>query len=176
MYGRYGTSTSGLICSHGSELDTRIPRPKLPKTALPSVLRKKLGLKPRGEGKGEVEDEDDVIWKPGSGVLAAAGSAPDGKFLKRRSGMPRASAGAASVNHRAVISKPRLVTAHATKETTKVSAPLKNSSQNKLPPIQPLHKVKMGKEKVEGNKRATRSTTKKQFVESCASLEIVGHN
>ena len=174
MYGRYGTSTSGLTCSHGSELDTRIPRPKLPKTALPSVLRKKLGLKPRGKGK---EEEDEDIWKPGSGVLAAAGSAPDGKFLKRRSGMQKA-LGAASVNHRAVVSKPRLAT-NATKEqtnTTAMTAPLKNSSQNKLPPIQPLHKLKMGNEKVDVNKRATRSTTKKQHVESCSSLEIVGHN
>ena len=176
MYGRYGTSTSGLTCSHGSELDTRIPRPKLPKTALPSVLRKKLGLKPRGKGK---EEEDEDIWKPGSGVLAAAGSAPDGKFLKRRSGMQKA-LGAASVNHRAVVSKPRLAT-NATKEQTNTTAmttatPLKNSSQNKLPPIHPLHKLKMGNEKVDVNKRATRSTTKKQHVESCSSLEIVGHN
>lgn len=167
MYGRYGTSTSGLTCSHGSELDTRIPRPKLPKTALPSVLRKKLGLKPRKEE----EEEDDVIWKPGSGVLAAAGSAPDGKFLKRRSGMPKAS-GAASANHRAVISKPRLAKDTNT-ITMATAAPLKNS-QNKLPLIQPLHKLTMGKDKIDGNKRATRSTTKKQYVTSCASLEIVG--
>ena len=66
MSGTY--SKSGLQCSHGSELDTKIPRPKMPKTALPPgkqlifliltnrflikqiyylELRQKLGLKPR---------------------------------------------------------------------------------------------------------------------------------
>jgi hypothetical protein len=86
--------------------------------------------------------------------------------------MSERASGAASVNHRAVVSRPHLV--NAIKEKT--AAPLKNSSQNMLPPIQPLHKLNVGKEKVDCNKRATRSTTKKQYVESCASLEIVGHN
>ena len=38
-------SASGLMCSHGSELDARIPRAKMPKTALPPELRRKMGLK-----------------------------------------------------------------------------------------------------------------------------------
>ena len=34
----FGASGSGLRCSHGSDLDTRIARPKQPKTALPLSL------------------------------------------------------------------------------------------------------------------------------------------
>lgn len=77
-------SKSGLQCSHGSELDVKIPRPKMPSTALPPELRKKLGLPPR---KQEV-NTDSTIWTPGSGVLAKVGSGRDGTFLKRRSGVP----------------------------------------------------------------------------------------
>lgn len=77
-------SKSGLQCRHGSELDTKIPRPKMPKTALPPELRKKMGLKPRKAD----EDNNDTIWRAGSGVLAKTGSGRDGTFLKRRSGAP----------------------------------------------------------------------------------------
>lgn len=76
------TSKYGLVCSHGSKLDEAIPRPKLPKTALPPELRKKMGLKPR------TEDDSSDIYKAGSGVLNAAGSARDGKYLKKGSGVP----------------------------------------------------------------------------------------
>jgi bifunctional DNA-binding transcriptional regulator/antitoxin component of YhaV-PrlF toxin-antitoxin module len=76
------TSKCGLICSHGSDLDARIPRPKLPKTALPPELRKKMGLKPR------TEDDSSEIYNAGSGVLKAAGSGQDGCFLKKGSGIP----------------------------------------------------------------------------------------
>ena len=37
-------TAGGLICSHGSDLDTRIPRAKMPKSALPQSLRIKLGF------------------------------------------------------------------------------------------------------------------------------------
>ena len=77
-------SKSGLQCRHGSELDTKIPRPKQPKTALPPELRRKMGLKPRKADEGN----DDTIWRAGSGVLAKTGSGRDGTFLKRRSGVP----------------------------------------------------------------------------------------
>jgi hypothetical protein len=75
-------SASGLQCSHGSDLDTKIPRPKMPKSALPPELRKAMGLKPRSEN----DENEGTIWTAGSGVLAPTGSAPDGKFLKRGSG------------------------------------------------------------------------------------------
>ena len=77
-------SKSGLQCRHGSELDTKIPRPKMPKTALPPELRRKMGLKPRKTD----QDNDDTIWRAGSGVLAKTGSGRDGTYLKRRSGEP----------------------------------------------------------------------------------------
>lgn len=100
---------SGLVCSHGSMLDNSIPRPKMPKTALPQCLRKKMGFEPRNG------DDDTDIYKPGNGVLQAAGSAPDGSFLKRRSGAPmsqRASALAqqtkTNTGARAVITKARV--------------------------------------------------------------------
>lgn len=90
----------------------RIPRPKQPKTALPPGLRKSMGLRPRRE---EDTAASDAIYKPGAGVLRAAGSAPDGTFLKRNSGIPasqRASALAQksgyAANARAVIAKPQL--------------------------------------------------------------------
>jgi hypothetical protein len=103
-------SKSGLVCSHGSELDTLIPRPKMPKTALPPELRRKMGLEPRFEDK-----SSDEIWRAGSGVLAPTGSAADGHFLRKGSGAPmsiRASRLAQvsnQVSNRANVSRPRLL-------------------------------------------------------------------
>lgn len=78
--------TGGLRASHGSDLDMRIPRAKLPKRALPDSLRRKIkGVSPNDICPAE---SDDHMYKAGNGVLAAAGSAPDGKFLKRGSGVP----------------------------------------------------------------------------------------
>ena len=74
-------SKSGLICSHGSHLDANIPRPKMPKSALPPDLRRKLGLPSRDN-----EEDDSIIYTAGSGVLVPVGSGSDGKFLKRGSG------------------------------------------------------------------------------------------
>ena len=101
------TSKFGLVCSHGSKLDESIPRPKLPKTALPPELRKKMGLKPR------TDDDSSDIYKAGAGVLNAAGSARDGKYLKKRSGVPASvrTSGLAqnrSPGAKAVVSKARI--------------------------------------------------------------------
>ena len=81
----FGASGSGLRCSHGSDLDTRIARPKQPKTALPPSLRRKMGLAPRKE---EDEAASEALYKAGAGVLKPTGSAPDGTYLKRNSGVP----------------------------------------------------------------------------------------
>jgi hypothetical protein len=105
--------SSGLRCSHNSELDTKIPRAKLPKRALPDCLRKKL----KGVKVEDCPNNDDVdVYKAGSGVLAPVGSAPDGTFLKRGSGVPmslRASALAQrrgdAANARATIHRATLV-------------------------------------------------------------------
>lgn len=105
-------SSGGLICSHGSDLDMRIPRAKMPSRALPDCLRKKLGF---GKGKdpnrrasapgGRFDDSvakeaeqaaaDEAYRTAGAGVLVpreavnghyAAGSQKH--FLKRGSGVP----------------------------------------------------------------------------------------
>mmetsp|Transcript_32946 Transcript_32946/g.72556 ORF Transcript_32946/g.72556 Transcript_32946/m.72556 type:complete len:122 (-) Transcript_32946:1273-1638(-) len=76
-------SASGLMCSHGSHMDEKIARPKMPKSALPPELRRKMGLAPR-----ENEDKENEIYKAGSGVLAMVGSGKDGTFLKRGSSIP----------------------------------------------------------------------------------------
>jgi hypothetical protein len=106
-------SKSGLICSHGSELDSRIPRPRMPKTALPACLRKKMGLAPRVSE--EEENLDNSYWTPGAGVLAKIGSGSDGSYLKMKSGVPtafRASAKAQAENGGVVrlanVSRPKL--------------------------------------------------------------------
>ena len=71
-----------------------------------------MGLKPRRQ---EDSEASDALYKPGAGVLKAAGSAPDGNFLKRNSGVPasqRASALAQksgyATNARAVVVKASL--------------------------------------------------------------------
>lgn len=65
-------------------MDERIPRPAMPKTALPPELRKKMGLAPRKEETaGSYE-----IYQPGSGVLKAVGSGKDGSYLKMKSSIP----------------------------------------------------------------------------------------
>ena len=77
-------SATGLICSHGSHMDAKIPRPVMPRTALPPELRRKMGLQPRKE---ESESSYD-IYKPGSGVLKPVGSGKDGSYLKMKSSIP----------------------------------------------------------------------------------------
>lgn len=63
-------------------MDEKIPRPKMPKTALPPELRRKMGLAPRAE-----ECETD-IYKAGAGVLKPVGSGKDGSYLKMKSSIP----------------------------------------------------------------------------------------
>ena len=103
-------SATGLMCSHGSELDAKIPRPKQPKCALPPDVRRKLGLPTR------IEEDHTEIWKAGSGVLKPSGSGRDGNFLKMKSGVPLAIRGSrkaqlenGGIVQRANVSKPRLL-------------------------------------------------------------------
>mmetsp|Transcript_28579 Transcript_28579/g.51794 ORF Transcript_28579/g.51794 Transcript_28579/m.51794 type:complete len:215 (-) Transcript_28579:212-856(-) len=79
-------TVSGLRCSHGSDLDTRIPRPKMPKRALPDSVRRKI--KGSKENCAPSSEHDNDVYKAGAGVLAPVGSAADGSFLKRGSGVP----------------------------------------------------------------------------------------
>jgi hypothetical protein len=64
-------------------MDMKIPRPKMPKSALPPELRKKMGLHPRND-----DSESNEIYKAGSGVLAPVGSGKDGAYLKMKSSIP----------------------------------------------------------------------------------------
>ena len=77
-------SATGLICSHGSHMDEKIPRPKMPKTALPPELRRKLGLQPRNDENAGGNE----IYQAGSGVLKPVGSGKDGSYLKMKSSIP----------------------------------------------------------------------------------------
>ena len=75
--------------------------------AVPPELRRKMGLKPR------TEDDSSDVYKAGAGVLAPAGSARDGKFLKKKSGVPASvrTSGLAqnrSPGAKAVISRPKI--------------------------------------------------------------------
>lgn len=65
-------------------MDEKIPRPAMPKTALPPELRRKLGFQPRKEEEESTYD----IYKAGAGVLAPVGSGRDGSYLKMKSSIP----------------------------------------------------------------------------------------
>ena len=67
-------SSGGLMCSHGSDLDSRIPRAKMPSRALPDCLRSKMGFKKGKEQaarrNGHSKEDADVLYRtPGAGVL-----------------------------------------------------------------------------------------------------------
>ena len=85
----YGRTASGLQCSWGSQLDATIPRPKVPKSALPPEIRAKLGLR---DGRGE-DAESKAYFKPGNSVAEQRGARTNEycagnqkHFLKRGSG------------------------------------------------------------------------------------------
>ena len=84
-------TAGGLVCSHGSDLDTRIPRAKIPSSALPPEVRAKMGLKPRKPRRRSKGAADP--YAAGAGVLKPR-SSEDGNyaagcqknFLRRGSG------------------------------------------------------------------------------------------
>ena len=87
-------TSSGLICSHGSDLDTRIPRAKIPSTALPPDVRRKLGFKRATPQRRKSIGANP--YKAGANVLqpreAADGEYAAGSqkhFLKRGTGVRR---------------------------------------------------------------------------------------
>ena len=85
-------SSTGLVCGHGSDLDMRIPRAKIPSSALPPEIRAKMGLKPRREVRAKARSGANP-YSAGACVLKPRESS-DGKysagcqknFLKRGSG------------------------------------------------------------------------------------------
>jgi hypothetical protein len=97
-------------------MDEKIPRPKMPKTALPPELRRKMGLAPRAEeAAGGYE-----IYQAGSGVLKPVGSGKDGSYLKMKSSMPMShrTSGYARMNgvvqgQRALIPRARTIDSNA---------------------------------------------------------------
>lgn len=145
----YGSSGSGLRCSHGSTLDERIPRPKQPKTALPPSLRKSLGFQPRRE---EDAATSSTLYKAGAGVLKSVGSAPDGSYLRGGSGVPASVRCSAMARQRqgqtrAVVFRPTLedggtVSANygASRTSTRVRAPPRGSAAAAAVDRKPLPK------------------------------------
>lgn len=92
-----------------------------------------MGLAPRRD-----DETDSSIWTAGAGILAATGSAPDGTFLKRRSGVPmseRASAYAQQNGYvtgsRAHISRARLANS-STLVLSEVSSKLRSIKEESL--------------------------------------------
>ena len=79
----FGSSASGLQCSWGSDLDTQIPRPKMPKSALPDSVRKNLGLSERKSSKRFSEK-----FEVDSAVHLTKGGQEAKQFLKMKSGVP----------------------------------------------------------------------------------------
>ena len=86
----FGSSASGLQCSWGSSLDEKIPRARMPKSALPPDVRAKLGFKRKVKGD---ENGGDAYWKPGFGNKEVVRGKEDQyhagnqkKFLRRGSG------------------------------------------------------------------------------------------
>ena len=90
-------TAGGLVCSHGSDLDMRIPRAKVPKSALPQSLRRKLGFekkRPLGKQRASRYSEETNPYAAGANVLKPRES-QDGKyaagcqknFLRRGSGV-----------------------------------------------------------------------------------------
>lgn len=85
-------SSTGLVCGHGSDLDMRIPRAKIPSSALPPEIRAKMGLKPRREVRARARSGANP-YSAGAGVVKPRESS-DGNysagcqknFLKRGSG------------------------------------------------------------------------------------------
>ena len=97
-------------------MDEKIPRPKMPKTALPPELRRKMGLQPRNDENCNGNE----IYQAGSGVLKPVGSGKDGTFLKMKSSMPMSqrTSGLARMNglvqpQRALIPRARVITTNA---------------------------------------------------------------
>ena len=97
-------------------MDEKIPRPKMPKTALPPELRRKLGLEPRAENDPAAAN----IYSAGSGVLKPVGSGKDGSYLKMKSSIPmsqRTSGLARMQGHsqgqRALIPRARIIDSNA---------------------------------------------------------------
>ena len=85
-------TASGLMHSHNSDLDLRIPRAKAPKRALPDCLRKKIR---RSSADATNDENSDALYKAGAGVLAPRGAeggeyraGSQRNFLKRGSGKP----------------------------------------------------------------------------------------
>ena len=70
-------TAGGLVCSHGSDLDMRIPRAKLPSSALPPEVRAKMGLKPRKPRRRSKGAADP--YAAGAGVLKPRAS-EDGNY------------------------------------------------------------------------------------------------
>ena len=81
----FGCSASGLQCSWGSDLDTRIPRPKMPKQALPESVRRNLGFNSERKGSRRFSSDKFVIAQE---VHRTKGGQEAKAYLKMKSGVP----------------------------------------------------------------------------------------
>ena len=80
----FGTSASGLQCAWGSDLDARIPRPKMPKQALPDSVRRSLGFKNKRISSGRFADKLEIANE----IHHTKGGREAKAYLKMKSGVP----------------------------------------------------------------------------------------
>ena len=136
-------TAGGLICSHGSDLDTRIPRAKMPKSALPQSLRIKLGFEKKNPRSKQMNSRySDFVnpYAPGANVLKPRESS-DGRykagcqknFLRRGSGSSFSSLSAQKkiienfVAHNVV---PTIAKLHQLRHNPKIIIKKNNNSNN----------------------------------------------
>ena len=141
-------SASGLVCSAGSTLDFKIPRAKMPKSALPDSVRRKMGLKPRKERARDVRlgraAGPTAHSNAGAGVVKQRTS-KDGKyaagcqknFLKRGTGVAMSSRASRLAQQQSVSGNSRRTTSTRTEAASRTSRGSSNIERRRKPAQRP---------------------------------------
>ena len=140
-------SASGLVCSAGSTLDFKIPRAKMPKSALPDSVRRKMGLKPRKERARDVRlgraAGPTAHSNAGAGVVKQRTS-KDGKyaagcqknFLKRGTGVAMSSRASRLAQQQSVSGNSRRTTSTRTEAASRTSRGGSSNIERRRKPLQ----------------------------------------
>ena len=141
-------SASGLVCSAGSTLDFKIPRAKMPKSALPDSVRRKMGLKPRKERARDVRlgraAGPTAHSNAGAGVVKQRTS-KDGKyaagcqknFLKRGTGVAMSSRASRLAQQQSVSGNSRRTTSTRTEAASRTSSGSRSIERRRKPAQRP---------------------------------------
>ena len=124
-------TSSGLLCSHGSNLDLRIPKAKCPSSALPEEVRAKMGLKPRKEIKrrGRRASGGANLYEAGGGCVKPRES-KDGKYAAGcQKNFLRKGSGKAMSERASYMAQKRLIQRRKTKsQPTQALVPVSRTS------------------------------------------------